>query len=198
MNGSSIELSCRVPDDIQSQVIISIVMGFSTEPTARWCWPDNDVYINTMPQWIMACGGQAFAAGTALYHNGCGALWLPPGVKPDEDKMDALLQSTTNEQQQETLVLLGEKLSPYTPNRPHWYLPFIGADSANRGRGAGSVLMESVTKVCDEEKQLAYLICSHPMNMAFYERHGFEMMDEVHAGDYPVMIPMVRLPKKIV
>ncbi|GHA42654.1 GNAT family N-acetyltransferase [Photobacterium aphoticum] len=196
MVGSDIELSYRVPDDMQSQVIISIVLGFATDPAMRWCWPDNDVYINTMPKWTMASGGKAFAAGTALYHNGCGALWLPPGVTPDEPMMESLITETINPDLHDTLALLGEKLTPYQPHRQHWYLPLIGAESTARGQGAGTALMESVTRVCDEQMQLAYLMCSNPMNVGFYQRQGFEVMDEVRVKDFPLMIPMVRLPKK--
>ncbi|MGF1723945.1 GNAT family N-acetyltransferase [Photobacterium nomapromontoriensis] len=196
MTESVIKLPYCVPDDMQAQVIISIVMGFATDPTARWCWPDNDVYLQTMPNWVMATGGKAFGLGTAQYHNGCGALWLPPGVQSDEDQLDAIIQSTMTEQQQNTVALLGEKLSPFEPDVPHWYLPLIGAESSARGHGAGSTLITSVTQECDRNGRLAYLVCSNPFNVGFYQRQGFEVMGEVHAGDFPVMTPMLRYPRQ--
>lgn len=196
MTDSVIKLPYCVPDAMRAQVIISIVMGFSTDPIARWCWPDNDIYLQTMPNWLMASAGKAFGLGTALYHKGCGALWLPPGVTSDENQLDALIKSTIAESQQDALALLGEKLAPYEPAVPHWYLPFIGAESSARGYGAGTTLIASVTEECDRNGQLAYLVCSNPFNVAFYQRLGFEVMDEVYVGDFPVMTPMLRQPKK--
>lgn len=178
----------------QSKVVASIVMGFADDPTARWCWPDADTYLNVMSDWTLACGDKAFSLGTALFNEGCGALWLPPGVSSDDERLDELVQKTMTAKQQETVALLFEKLSPFEPDLPHWYLPLIGADLTARGKGAGTMLMQSIAQECDRLGDTAYLVCSNPSNVDFYQRHGFEVMDHVYAGDFPVMIPMIRTP----
>ncbi|MGF1704029.1 GNAT family N-acetyltransferase [Photobacterium makurazakiensis] len=194
MSSHKWNLAYRVPVSEQPKVIASIVMGFADDPTARWCWPDVDTYLKVMPQWSKASGDEAFKHGTALYKSGCGALWLPPDVTSDDARMDALIKTTMTEKQQDTVAVLFEKLTPFEPKSPHWYLPLIGADLITRGSGAGTALMHSVTSECDRMGDTAYLVCSNPTNIGFYQRQGFEVMDHIYAEDFPVMIPMLRPP----
>lgn len=47
----------------------------------------------------------------------------------------------------------------------------------------------------DEARQIAYLEATSIPNRAFYERHGFEALDQIQVGDAPPIWPMVRQPK---
>ena len=79
--------------NIQATVISTIVLGFAADPMARWAWPDSSEYLRIMPQFVMAFGGRAFEHGTAYITEGtrAAALWLPPGVEPDEAAMGAVM-----------------------------------------------------------------------------------------------------------
>jgi ribosomal protein S18 acetylase RimI-like enzyme len=68
------------------------------------------------------------------------------------------------------------------PTEPHYYLPFLGVDPENQGRGMGSALMHPVLSRCDADRTAAYLESSTPRNRALYERHGFEVMSEFKLG----------------
>lgn len=71
---------------MQASAISTIVLGFAADPMTRWVWPDSSEYLKVMPRFVKAFGGGAFEHGTADITEGAraAALWLPPGVAPDE------------------------------------------------------------------------------------------------------------------
>jgi hypothetical protein len=79
--------------NIQASAISTIVLGFAADPMARWVWPDSSQYLRIMPQFVKAFGGRAFENGTAYITEAAraAALWLPPGVQPDEAAMGAII-----------------------------------------------------------------------------------------------------------
>ncbi len=79
------------------------------------------------------------------------------------------------------------------PHEPHYYLPFLGVEPASQGRGIGSALMRPILERCDREGMPAYLEASSERNRALYERHGFELIEEVRLpGGGPPMWRMWR------
>ena len=65
------------------------------------------------------------------------------------------------------------------PQEPHYYLGAVGVDPQFQGQGLGSALIEQGTARCDEEQMPAYLVSSNPRNVPLYERHGFEVIEEI-------------------
>lgn len=65
------------------------------------------------------------------------------------------------------------------PLEPHYYLPALGVEPEWQGGGVGSALMRPILERCDREGFPAYLEASTPRNRALYERHGFELVEEV-------------------
>ncbi|HVX80395.1 MAG TPA: GNAT family N-acetyltransferase [Devosiaceae bacterium] len=81
------------------------------------------------------------------------------------------------------------------PEEPHFYLPCIGVRPENRGQGGGSILMRPVLERCDDRKVPAYLEASSTRSRALYERHGFEVTEEIRPGrNGPPMWRMWRDP----
>lgn len=80
-------------------VIEVIVRAFSADPCARWVWPDAEQYQAAFPAFVRAFGGKAFACGTAFATEEFrgAALWLPPGVAPEEEELSAVLERTIAE-----------------------------------------------------------------------------------------------------
>ena len=76
-------------DSEQLSVVSTIVMAFSADPAARWVYPDPERYLTHFPEFVKAFGGRAFAARTAHIVDGVGAaaLWLPPDVHPDQERL---------------------------------------------------------------------------------------------------------------
>jgi ribosomal protein S18 acetylase RimI-like enzyme len=81
------------------------------------------------------------------------------------------------------------------PQEPHWYLPLIGTDPAQQGRGHGSALLRHALAIFDADQVPAYLEATSPRDVALYQRHGFEITGTIQAGDSPTITPMVRRPR---
>jgi GNAT superfamily N-acetyltransferase len=170
-----------------------VVLAFGADPVARWTWPDPAQYLAHFPAFVKAFGGKAFAHGAYLAdgHSGA-ALWLPPGIDPDEDALTALLERTAPAVLQGDIFALLEQMGRYHPTEPHWYLPLIGVDPSRQSRGYGSALMRHALAACDGEGRPAYLESTNPKNIPLYERHGFKRLGTIQAGTSPPLFPMLR------
>jgi ribosomal protein S18 acetylase RimI-like enzyme len=184
------------PSD-QHHAVAVIVLAFSTDPVARWTYPDPYQYLTHFPDIVRAFGGKAFQFGTGYYVDGFlgASLWLPPDVQPQEEEMIALLQRTVSEKRQEEVFSVLEQMGSYHPTEPHWYLPLIGVDPTQQGNGYGSALMKHALEPCDREKRLAYLESTNPKNIPLYKRHGFEVLGTIQVGSSPPIYPMLRMPE---
>jgi ribosomal protein S18 acetylase RimI-like enzyme len=181
----------------EAPVIDIVVLAFSADPVARWTWPDPHQYLTHFPSFVQAFGGQAFTHGSAYYIDGYAgaALWLPPEVHPDEEVLIPLLQRTVPEPILKDDFAVFEAMRSYHPSEPHWYLPLIGVDPSQQGKGYGAALMQHALIPCDRDQKLAYLESTNPKNIPLYERHGFEVLGTIQVGDSPPLFPMLRTPR---
>ena len=180
--------------NIRSSVISTIVLGFVADPMARWVWRKSSQYLRMMPPFVNAFGGRAFEHGTADITEGvrAAALWLPPGVEPDEAEMGAIMEETLRPEISEDIAAVMKGMAEHHPREPHWYLPLVAADPNWIGQGLGTLLMKHALRRCDEEGVAAYLESSNPRNISFYERHGFKIVGKIQSGSSPVLTPMLR------
>jgi ribosomal protein S18 acetylase RimI-like enzyme len=180
--------------NVQASVVSTIVLGFAADPMARWAWPDSSEYLRIMPQFVKAIGGRAFENGTAYITEGAraAALWLPPGIEPDEAAMGAVMAQTLRPETADDMEFILQGMAEHHPSEPHWYLPLIAADPNWVGQGLGTSLMKHALRRCDEEGITAYLESSNPRNISLYERHGFRVIGAIQHGSSPTMRPMLR------
>jgi GNAT superfamily N-acetyltransferase len=181
----------------EAPAIYTIVLAFAADPVARWTWPRSADYLAAMPSFARAFGGKGFVHGGACCtenHTGA-ALWLPPGVGPDEGRMDELMQSMVSPELLKDAASLLEQMAGYHPSEPHWYLPLIGVDPVYQGKGHGNALMAYATARCDRDRVPAYLESTNPRNISLYLRHGFEALGTIQAGSSPPLVPMLRRPR---
>jgi ribosomal protein S18 acetylase RimI-like enzyme len=182
----------------EAAIIDVVLLAFSADPAARWTWPDPTQYLTHFPSFVRTLGGKAFAHQSAHYVDGYAgaALWLPPGIQPDEEALMTLLQSTASPQAQKDGVTLFEQMGRYHPREAHWFLPFIGIDPYHQGKGHGGALLQHALIPCDRDQTLAYLESSNSKNIPLYERQGFELLGTIQVGTSPPVFPMLRKPRR--
>jgi GNAT superfamily N-acetyltransferase len=187
------EAITTAPETDRERVIQSVVLGFAADPLTRWFWPDAVSYTQSALLYD-AFGGRSIESGTTFVtpnYEGV-ALWMPPGVEPDEDRMVPILESTIPVDRVEFAFGVFEAMASYHPEESCWYLPLIAVDPIYQGRGMGAQLMKAALGKIDEAGLPAYLESSNPRNVSLYQRHGFEVMGEIQVGTSPPVIPMIR------
>jgi GNAT superfamily N-acetyltransferase len=178
----------------EPRLIETLVLAFETDPLTRWAFCEPDVYHRLARGFFKAFGGRAVEYGSAYYSEDYAgvALWLPPGVDPDQDAMMSIFLEAATEQHQASLMALMAEMGNYHPHEPHWYLPLIGVSPSSQGMGYGAALMKHALLRCDAAHCTAYLESSSPRNVPLYERHGFELMGTIQVGSSPPVFPMLR------
>jgi ribosomal protein S18 acetylase RimI-like enzyme len=176
------------------QAIAVITLAFSTDPAARWTYPDPQQYLTHFPAIVQAFGGKALTHGTGHYVGrfAGAALWLPPGIHPDEEVLGAVLRGSVAAELQAEVFAVFEHMGRYHPSQPHWYLPLIGVDPVHQGKGYGSALLQHALLQCDRDHTPAYLESTNPANIRLYARHGFQVLDTIQVGSSPPIFPMLR------
>ena len=175
----------------------TIALAFAADPITRWVWPNAHEYLSVMQRFVSAFGGASFSHGGAFCSDeyAGAALWLAPGVHPDEKRLGELMETTAVPAAREAGPAIFEQMAKYHPTEPHWYLPLNGVDPAHQGRGHGDALMRYALARFDREKMPAYLESTNPRNISLYRRHGFEELGTIQAGSSPTLVPMLRRPR---
>ena len=189
-------INTSAPSD-KAKVMDTIVLGFAADPFVRWLFPEPRAFLKHFPILMQLFAGGAFDHDAAFYMDGyvSSALWLPPGVHPDEDGIVALLEKHVEGAKLEDTFLAFEQMDAFHPDEPCWHLAFIATDPACQGKGHGTILLENTVKICDADKRLAYLESTNPANLSLYERCGFELIGEIKTKTSPSLFPMIRKPR---
>ncbi len=176
------------------RAIATIVTAFTADPIVRWVLPEPHQYLTHAPGLVRRLCGGAFEHDSAFVVEGFAgaALWLRPGVERDSDGVSELMQRATPESEREKHAAFFGRVGEYHPHEPHWYLPMIGIDPTQQGRGLGSALLARALAECDREHMPAYLEATSERSRDLYARHGFELLATVQMGDSPAMFPMRR------
>jgi GNAT superfamily N-acetyltransferase len=178
----------------RADAIDTLTAAFVADFAARMLYPDDADYVVHFPGFIVALGSRAFEQGV-VDHDPDGlatALWLPPGVWPDESAVGAHLEATIPPARLAPLAAGMEAQGALHPAAPHWYLPWIGVRPEAAGQGIGSALLRRGLARADAEGMPAYLEATNRRNAALYARHGFLPIAVVEAPGYPEIIAMWR------
>lgn len=101
----------------ENSVVSTVVTAFSGDPAARWAYPDPRQYLESFPCFVRMFGGRAFDHQSAYVADNCAgaALWLPPGVHPDEEALMALIERTVSGPLREEVFAVFEQMGSYHP-----------------------------------------------------------------------------------
>jgi RimJ/RimL family protein N-acetyltransferase len=74
-----------------------------------------------------------------------------------------------------------ELLRDHHPADRHWYLGTLGVEPELWGQGIGTELLSTWLQMVDDDRTPAYLETDAAGNLRFYERAGFEVVEEIWA-----------------
>lgn len=176
------------------RAIATLVLAFGADPIARWMYDDPNQYLHYIPRLFRALGTSSFEAAAAhRTSDGLGvSLWLPPGVHSDDGPLEVVIAESIADERQAEVAAVFERTEHYRPSEPHWYLSLIGVEPLHRNKGCGAALLQHGLRQCDRDHHPAYLWSSNPLNVPFYERHGFVIAGTIQVGSSPSLFPMLR------
>ncbi|MGV0653026.1 GNAT family N-acetyltransferase [Mycolicibacterium thermoresistibile] len=167
--------------------------AFQDDPLMVWMLPDPGARARGLPRIFAAMTRHHFlgldaseVAGTAGHPVAAAALWDPPGHWKSAWWQDLLMMPAFLRafgRRAAAARQADELMKKHHPEEPHWYLAVIGSDPAVRGRGFGQALMRSRLDRVDAEHAPAYLECTNPDNVAYYQRFGFDVTAEIVLPD---------------
>ncbi len=131
------------------------------------------------------------------------AVWLPPEGYPRTRGRDAitLARSLPTFAHAARRVAKGLKLmsdidrAHHEVAVPHYYLAVLGTDPLFQRAGAGNAVLRPVLDRADQLGVPAYLETQKEANLAYYARHGFELVDKLEVVDCPPIWTMLRPPR---
>ena len=178
----------------RDRAMATLVTAFTADPVIRWLFPDAHRFLSCFPQFNNCFAGGAFDCNSAYRSDdfAATALWLPPGTGPDEEALGAFIAESVDERRHEEVFAVFEQVKASHPGAAHWYLPVIGVDPLQQGRGYGAALLAHGLAVCDRNHIPAYLEATKPATIPFYKRFGFEVVKTIQIGSSPPITPMFR------
>jgi ribosomal protein S18 acetylase RimI-like enzyme len=181
----------------EGRIISVMTLAFANDPACRRLYPDPLQYLTYFPEFVRLYGGPAFDHGGAHWNAESmgAALWLPPDIRPDEEKFNALLERSLAETAKPELFEVYAQMKQHHPQEPHWFLPLIGVDPFCQSQGIGAALLQFGLTACDRDHTLAYLDSTNPRNIPLYERYGFQVLGTIQVGQHPPVYPMLRRPR---
>lgn len=114
------------------------------------------------------------------------AIWIPPGRGPSSavDQLrlvpvyGRLIGWLRLRQTGSAIDALDERRRIHAPG-DHYYLSALGVDPDRQGEGIGSALLGPVLAEADARGLPCYLETATGRNVLLYERHGFEVIEEL-------------------
>lgn len=192
----------RLEDSRLGEASEVLARAFQDDPAWVWLIPEAERRRRLLP-WLFRVG---FDVTTAEVWTTSGvvrgaARWLPPGRPPM--RVGPTLRALVT-----TPFRLGSAIAPFLaygravellrneamPD-PHWYLAGIGVDPSAQRRGIGAALLEPGLEASARAGLPAVLLTNNEANLAFYERHGFQVVrDDRTPKGGPRAWAMVKAP----
>ncbi len=177
--------------------------SFADDPVQQWLFAGSRHYRTSLGRFFRFFVDEYFALGHVYVVSGDagagGAMWAPPDrdILHDDLRLAELLALVQAEIGEDPTLRLMElaRAADYRPATPHFYLGILGVSPATQGGGTGGDLVSPILASCDASGTVAHLESSNPRNLGFYERLGFETVDEYRCGGDPLMTIMTRAPR---
>jgi GNAT superfamily N-acetyltransferase len=193
----------------RSAVVGALARAFYEDPLFAYFFPDH-VHQSRGILSFMASGvadarpfGEIWLAVTPEGAVAAAAVWLPPGAYPRTRRRDLVTMTRAVPTMRYAgrrvfaslrLLRAVEHAHEDVPE-PHFYLAILGTDPRFQRAGAGSAVLAPVLERCDTTGVVAYLETQKVENLAFYARHGFEMVRRLEVRGVPPVWTLRREPR---
>jgi len=190
----------RMQPGEQGAVIATLARAFHDDPLFNFLVPDllsqaraNLTFMQSLVAdarrfeeiWVARVGTKVVGA----------AVWLPPDAYPRGSARETLgiLRDMRSVPRLGSRLLVSIRLqneihrAHHRMKEPHWYLSLLGADPAFQRSGAGTALLAPILERCDTEGMPAYLETQKEENVAWYDRSGFRVVEELRVRGCPSM-----------
>ncbi|MGH8869444.1 MAG: GNAT family N-acetyltransferase [Actinomycetes bacterium] len=179
----------------------ALARAFQDDPVLAWIVPDPDGRRRVLPEFFGLVADTLQPYGR-VYRDGlgsAGALWVPPGrpvVQEDQAGAFAARAADIIGPDAERGAAISEVIDAHHPNQPHAYLWYLGVAPEARNRGLGANMLAPMLARCDRDGTPAYLEATSVRSRAFYQRHGFAVVDALSVPGGPPVWPMWREPAR--
>ncbi|HEY5941816.1 MAG TPA: GNAT family N-acetyltransferase [Solirubrobacterales bacterium] len=174
------------------RIVADLHAAFMDDPVLCWAFPDEGKRRRYGKHYFEMQARRLVAGGLAWRADGGGALWAGAG-RWRESPLEALRLGASTFRGiwprggRVARGLLG--IESRHPREPHLYLAVVGVRPEGQGRGLGTALLRPGLAEADRLGLPAYLESSSIRNVPLYERHGFEVTEEVQLpGGPPVWL----------
>ena len=169
------------------------------DPVFRWLIPATPRRNQRLLSFFTAISSSYLRAGKPAYladEDAGAALWSDPAttwqLQFDLGQLRAVAGSF-GPSRVVSAVRTQMQLSKLHPSEPHWYLGYLGVRTSQQGQGMGGSLLDEVLTRADQASAPAYLESSNERNLTLYQRHGFEIVEEIRLlGEGPSVWRMWR------
>jgi ribosomal protein S18 acetylase RimI-like enzyme len=161
-----------------------LARAFHDDPVTRWVYASEQrraKWSGRFFRWQLERLAMQHVSWTTADRTGA-ALWALPGRWREDGRetLTLLRQTLPGVLPRLPRVLRGlGQVEARHPEQRHLYLAVLGVDPAAQGAGVGSRLIRPGLELCDRDGLPAYLETGRERNLAFYGRHGFQVLDRL-------------------
>jgi GNAT superfamily N-acetyltransferase len=185
------------PED-SDQVVGLLVDAFMDDPTWRAILVDPATRPRLLGMLWKVFADNAIASESLWLNQGrtAAAVWIPPdGVEMTDDEgrfVESEFREVLGGGAQHVLDALDAFEAAHPRREPHYTLSLLGTAPAARGHGHGLALLADTLAAVDEAGMPSYLEATNPVNVALYERYGFETYSAFRVPNGPSVTTMWR------
>lgn len=180
-------------------VAAALARAFFDDPVFAYAWP-NDA--KRLPRAERTFAVQLHALwGRREVHTDDSLSSVAVWARPDEWQMPTaamlrVVSASIRNRVRPAALLAYLRTDSLHPDEPHWYLELLGTVPEHQGKGLGAQVLTPVLDQADEEGVPVWAWSSNQRNLAFYQRQGFEVLDELpFASGGPSIYPIRREPR---
>lgn len=179
-------------------VVALLVEAFMDDPSWRSILVDSATRPRLLELlWKVFCDNAIKADSLWLNQSRtAAAVWVLPGrvemTEAEAEYVETELRSVLADGAQHVIDALDAFDAAHPHHQPHYTLSLLGTAVAARGHGHGLRLLADSLTVVDQAGLPAYLEASNPVNVALYERYGFERYGEFTIPNGPAVTTMWR------